>query len=164
MALTQAGNATPFETCWVEEGRLLHSTLLSVDALPGVLALGVRSVINCAFDGDYPSPDARAGIRAALEAGGVAETYLDIPFSTQFLGDDHLSSAWGHFAAHEGPVLVHCRLGQDRSAAVIAAMLARRDGLGAAEAMARVTARSRLAEPLDSAEPAIAAWLRNGRP
>jgi vacuolar-type H+-ATPase subunit F/Vma7 len=161
-----------FDFAWIEGKRLIHSSLPLSQNVESLRALGVTSIINCVetTPPQGPLPDygegpgatgRRTEVVSALAAAGIEEVELDVTRDAGFLESEHLSRAWEHYTSRRGAgvVLVHCRLGQDRSATVLAAILAKRDALTGAEAVELTRELSHLADPQPGAAEVIDRWL-----
>ena len=111
-------------------------------------ALGVTSIVNCAYNSE-PLP------AAELAAAGVAHA-ARLLFRDEAArpGQDNLAliragaaAVAEGLAATRGAVLVHCVAGVSRSASVVLAFLVARQGLPLADAAARVKAARPVAHP-----------------
>jgi len=121
--------------------------------------MGVRRVLNLVEDEEYPPGD-RDAVAAALSANGIIEQRLHF---TDFgrLPADELEAAVQEVSRWLGDGLrtyVHCRAGQQRSAAVAAGVIALRQGVGTEEALAYVQQRKPSAAPLPHQREDLASW------
>ncbi|MEA2398812.1 MAG: hypothetical protein QOK25_2368 [Thermoleophilaceae bacterium] len=121
--------------------------------------MGVRRVLNLVEDEEY-RPGDREAVAAALAAMGIIEQRLHF---TDFgrLPDDELEAAVQQVSGwlDEGlRTYLHCRAGQQRSAAVAAGVVALRQGLGIEEALAYVQQRKPSADPLPHQREDLASW------
>lgn len=111
-------------------------------------ALGVTSLINCAFNSEPLPP-------AELAAAGVAHVVkLEFRDEAAAPGQDNealiragVAGVAAGAASTPGAVLVHCVAGVSRSASVVAAYLVAHHGLSLADAMARVKRARPVAHP-----------------
>jgi protein-tyrosine phosphatase len=129
-------------------------------------AMGVRRVLNLAEDQEYRRGEreavaqalARAGIEeqrlSMVDFGGLTAPALDTAVRdvNQWLDEGHRT-------------YVHCRAGWQRSAAVVAAIIAVRAGIDIDEALAHVQARKPSADPLPHQREDLRRWWqqREGR-
>lgn len=109
----------------------------------------ITCVLNLCEDSEYAAGE-RAVVTQALKRAGIRELraasvdYGDLP--TAWL--ERSTSAVLDWLAAGERVYLHCRAGWQRSAAVAAGVLARREGVGLDEALRRIRARRPEAEPL----------------
>jgi protein-tyrosine phosphatase len=122
---------------------------------------GVTCVFNLCEDAEY-EPGEREAVQAALAAAGIDERRVGVvdyggllPGALEQATDAVI--AWLDSGER---VYVHCRAGWQRSAAVAAGVVARRDGLEVDEALKRIRARKRTAEPLAHQVADLRRWWR----
>jgi len=139
---------------------------LLVGALPqdaadvaALAAAGVTRVLNLVEDVEYRD-GGRETCEAAYADAGIEERRVPlVDFGN--LAADRLTEAVAVLRTwqDEGQrIYVHCRAGRQRSAAVVAAALALRDGSSLLEALERVRRRRSVADPLDHQRADLAAW------
>jgi protein-tyrosine phosphatase len=140
--------------------------LLLVGAYPldptdvGMLAtMGVARVLNLAEDAEYRAGE-RELVSEAYEDAGIEERRISF---TDFGGltPDGLETAVREVNAWLDDDLVtylHCRAGWQRSAAVAAAVVAVREGLGIDDALAWVQHRKPSADPLPHQRDDLHRW------
>lgn len=119
----------------------------------------ISRVLNVVEDAEYPE-GAREVAGHALAAAGIVEQRLPMPDygglpATQI--DTAVDQALEWLNAGE-TVYLHCRAGWQRSAALAAAILARRDGLALDRAMAHVQVRKPSADPLPHQREDLERW------
>ncbi len=126
--------------------------------------LGVERVLNLTEDSEYEA-DSRAAIEDAYAQSAIEEYRIgmtdfgDLP-ALMLETATRTVSEW----LDEGlRVYVHCRAGQQRSAAVAAGVLALRDGLDIDGALARVRARKPTAAPLTHQREDLHEWWNSRR-
>jgi protein-tyrosine phosphatase len=132
---------------------------LDADDLAMLEWLGVQRVLNLTEDPEYEGGD-----RAAIEDAYAHSTIEEYRIAMTDFGD--LPSLMLETATRtvnewldEGlRVYLHCRAGQQRSAAVAAGVLALRDGLEIDAALARVRARKPTADPLPNQREDLREW------
>jgi protein-tyrosine phosphatase len=122
---------------------------------------GVTAVFNLCQDVEY-GEDGRAEVEEALHRAGITERRIEIT--------DYGDVLPGHLERASDAVLtwldagervyVHCRAGWQRSSAVAAAVLARREGVDVDEALRRIRARRPEAEPLPHQVEGLRRWWR----
>jgi protein-tyrosine phosphatase len=126
---------------------------------------GVERVLNLCEDAEYRDGD-RAALVRAYEAIGIEEER--VPF-TDFdeLPEDGIDDALAVIDRWRGEghrVYLHCRAGMQRSTIVAAADIARREGLDADTAVARVRERKPTADPLPHQLRSLRRWLARAKP
>jgi protein-tyrosine phosphatase len=126
----------------------------------GVLAaLGVTHVLNLCEDAEYGRGE-RAQVKAALALAGVSERRVCVPdygsLPPGALGTA-VETVCGWLDAGAA-VYLHCRAGWQRSAAVAAGVIARREGVDAEEALRRLRARKPTARPLPHQRRDLLLW------
>jgi protein-tyrosine phosphatase len=132
---------------------------LDADDLAMLEWLGVQRVLNLTEDAEYQSSE-RATIEAAYAESRIEEYRLGL---TDFggLSDLMLETATQTVSRwlDEGVrVYLHCRAGQQRSAAVAAGVIALRAGIDVDDAIVRVRARKPSAEPLPHQREDLRRW------
>lgn len=126
-----------------------------------IAAERVTCVLNLCEDSEYAAGE-RAGVDAALRRAGIRELRLSSVDYGQLLPDrleDATSAVLEWLAAGER-VYLHCRAGWQRSAAVAAGVVARREGISLNEALRRIRARRPEAEPLAHQVEGLRRWWR----
>jgi protein-tyrosine phosphatase len=122
---------------------------------------GITCVFNLCQNAEYGDAG-RATVEAALRARGISERRIEIQdYGTLMPG--HLEQASDAVLAWLDAgerVYVHCRAGWQRSAAVAAAVVARREGIDVDEAMWRIRRRRPEAEPLPHQAQGLRRWWR----
>jgi protein-tyrosine phosphatase len=121
--------------------------------------MGVRRVLNLVEDEEY-RPGDREAVAAALAEKGIIEQRLHF---TDFgrLPAEELEAAVQEVSRWLGDGLrtyLHCRAGQQRSAAVAAGVVALQQGVGTEEALAYVQQRKPSADPLPHQREDLASW------
>jgi protein tyrosine phosphatase (PTP) superfamily phosphohydrolase (DUF442 family) len=124
-------------------------------------AQGITCVLNLCSDVEY-GPAGREQVNQALQAAGIEERRLETV--------DYADILPGHFESATDAVLgwleagervyLHCRAGWQRSAAVAAAVIARREGTDIDEALRRIRERRPDAEPLPHQADGLRRWWR----
>jgi predicted protein tyrosine phosphatase len=122
-------------------------------------SMRMERVLNLVEDQEYP-PGRREVVEAALAAAGIEEERMSL---TDFgrLPGDRLEAAVQQVVGwlREGRLCyVHCRAGQQRSAAVAAGAIAVYDGLGIDQALTAVKQRKPSAEPLPHQQDDLRSW------
>lgn len=145
----------------VYDGLLVGALPLDESDVRRLVSLGVTRVLNLVEDREYV-PTSRARVEAALEHAGVVEQRLGSEdhgrLSEQLLEDaSQLLNGW----LDEGrTIYLHCRAGRQRSAAVAAAALARRERIDPEIALRRIQTRKPSALPLPPQLADLQAWWR----
>ncbi len=131
----------------------------------GMLArLGVNRVLNLTEDGEY-GPGDRQAVERALAAARIEECRVSL-VDYGGLPAENLESAvqevnrWLDDGAR---IYIHCRAGWQRSAAVAAAVVALREGIGIDEALAYVQGRKPSADPLPHQREDLQRWWESRR-
>ncbi len=126
--------------------------------------LHVSRVLNLVEDEEYPD-GARQVAAAALEEAAIAEERLPMPDYGGLPASviEHVVGTVSDWLDEDQCVYMHCRAGWQRSAALAAAVLATRGGLGVEEAMAHVRARKPSAEPLPHQREDLERWWQSRR-
>jgi protein-tyrosine phosphatase len=129
-----------------------------VDAL---VAQGITCVLNLCSDTEY-GPAGREQVHEALRAAGITERRLETVDYGDILPGLLESATDAVLAWLEGGerVYLHCRAGWQRSAAVAAGVVARREGIGIEEALRRIRERRPDAEPLPHQADGLRRWWR----
>lgn len=144
----------------IEDGLLIGAYPLDAADVVRLADVGVERILNLCEDAEYRDGEREAVLRA-LENVGIEEERLGF---TDFdeLPDDRLEEAVAKVERWLGEgrrTYVHCRAGMQRSAVVAGALLARRDGLDAYTALARVKERKPTADPLAHQRRSLERWL-----
>lgn len=143
----------------VADGLLIGAYPLDDRDVAMLSRLHVDRVLNTVQDDEYPD-GSREAVVAALTAAGIVEERLGladyghlpapaIDSAIQTAGD------WLDQGLH---VYLHCRAGWQRSAALAAALIASREGIGLEEAMAQVQRRKPSADPLPHQREDLERW------
>lgn len=145
----------------VADGLVIGAYPLDYDDVAALMAEGVTSVVNLCEDGEY-EPGERDVLSAALAAGAISETRIPsldhgnlLPGALEMASSavlEHLNSG--------DRVYLHCRAGWQRSAAVGAAALARRDDLDVDEALGAIKSRKPSCDPLPHQIEDLRRWWR----
>lgn len=145
----------------VADGLLIGAYPLDAGDVGALEAQAISCVFNLCRDAEYGS-GGRAGVEAALARAGIRERrletndYGDLPPDTLEDATDAVL-AWLNEAER---VYLHCRAGWQRSAAVAAGVIARREGIDVDEALRRLRTRRPSAEPLPHQLDALRRWWR----
>jgi protein-tyrosine phosphatase len=121
---------------------------------------GVTAIFNLVQDAEYQKPDGREACAAALAGAGISEERIEL-VDYGHLRADHIELAattvlaWLHAGEH---VYVHCRAGWQRSATVMAAIIALREGVFPGEALQRLRKRKPTANPLSHQLEDLLEW------
>lgn len=121
--------------------------------------LHITRVLNLVEDAEYPD-GAREAASQALMAAGISESRLPMPDYGGLPApqiDSAVQTVSGWLDQNE-TVYLHCRAGWQRSAALAAAVVASRNGLGLDPALAQVQARKPSADPLPHQREDLARW------
>lgn len=132
---------------------------LDAEDVARLAAMGVGVVHNLCEDSEYDGAQ-RDDVRAALSDAGVAEHRRPLVDYGRLSGDD-LEAVVDAVTADldDGrTVYLHCRAGWQRSSAVAAAVVARREGIPLPVALARVRERRPQAEPLPHQRADLFTW------
>lgn len=116
-------------------------------------------VLNLVADVEYP-PAAREAVEAALAGYGITERRLPLEDFGRLpapIIDEAVKDVSASLDAGE-TVYLHCRAGRQRSAALAAAVIAVREGVGVDAALARVSLTRRAADPLPHQRRDLQAW------
>ena len=128
----------------------------------GVLAQeGVSCVFNLCEDQEYAEGE-RDDVEAALAAAGITERRLGcVDYGNLLPGAlEEATNAVLEWLEAGERVYLHCRAGWQRSAAVAAGVVARREGLDLDEALFTIRRRKPTAEPLDHQREDLRRWWR----
>lgn len=127
-------------------------------------AFGVTRILNLVDDSEYER-GSRGKVATALEDSGISEYRINtIDYGS--LPDSTLDEATGLIVdwLEQGEIVyLHCRAGWQRSAAVAAGVLARRDGIDVDEALYRVSLRKPSADPLPHQREDLRRWWSSHR-
>jgi protein-tyrosine phosphatase len=132
---------------------------LDADDLAMLEWLGVQRVLNLTEDSEYQGNE-RATIEAAYADRRIEEYRLGL---TDFGGLPELmletaTQTVSRWLDDGMRVYVHCRAGQQRSAAVAAGVIALRTGIDVDDAIVRVQARKPSADPLPHQREDLRRW------
>lgn len=145
------------------EQRLLYGrNPLTADDVEKLIAEGVTRVLDLREDREWSRPD-RCGREAVatFEKCGVVRESVPIADTTAPTLEQ-LDRTWDALSAalsQGDTVFVHCRGGIERTGTVIAAFLARRDGLPVDEILRRLEQDSPRLHPLPHQIKAVRRWL-----
>jgi protein-tyrosine phosphatase len=120
---------------------------------------GVQEIVNLCQDIEYEE-GARAAVGEALDAAGIAERrvqLVDYGIMPAPVLEEAVSTVLEPLDAGRR-VYLHCRAGWQRSAAVAAGVIALREHLDIAEALAQLRARRATSAPLDHQRDDLLAW------
>lgn len=121
---------------------------------------GVTAVFNLVQDVEYERAGGRETCAAALAEAGIREERVELVDYGNLL-PGHIeraaTTALAWLDAGER-VYVHCRAGMQRSAVVVAAVVALREGVDARAALDRVRARNPQADPLSHQRRDLLRW------
>lgn len=145
------------------EGLLAGRNPLTGADVTELLDRGVTAVLDLRQEKEWTRPGVYGRDAVATLAWcGVERLNLPVPDAGVPRGDD-LERACAfldeQLAEPGNTVYVHCRAGRERTAAVLAAHVARRHGLGYSEALERIRAAGCPAYPLAEQERAVRKWL-----
>jgi protein-tyrosine phosphatase len=126
-----------------------------------IAAHGVTRVLNLCEDAEYEE-DERGDVETALSQAGIEERRLQCPDYGGLLPGQLESATNTVLEWLEGGerVYLHCRAGWQRSAAVAAGVIARRDAIAIDDALAEVRRRKPSAEPLPHQIEDLRRWWR----
>lgn len=146
----------------LEPGLLYGRNPLTAIDVENLIAAGVTRVLDLRQDHEWNRPD-RFGREAvaALERYGIVREPVPIEDTTA-PGPEQLDRTWEILSsalAREETVYVHCRGGRERTGTVIAAYLARRDGLSADDILRRFAEANPQMNPLPHQIKAVRQWL-----
>lgn len=139
---------------------------LSEQDLRELRARGVTHVLDLREEAEWSGPW-RAGTEAVALAGevGIARMHLPIedcspPSAAAFTQ----AAAWldARFDEPGAVVFAHCRAGLQRTPTILAAWLARREGIAFDEAVKRLQENGYHGEPLAEQRRAAESWLASG--
>jgi len=143
----------------VFDGLFVGAYPLDEDDVRALRRIEIRRVLNLTEDKEYEGGE-RGAVERALADAGIAEhrmrltDYGGLPPETL----DGAVSVIGTWLDEGEPVYLHCRAGWQRSAAVAAAVVAIRAGIGIDEALALVQARKPTADPLPHQRADLHRW------
>jgi len=136
---------------------------LSEQDLRELAARGVTHILDLREEEEWTGPG-RVGSEAVESAAGVGIARQQVPigdFSPPSAAAFTRASAWldACFAVPGSVVFAHCRAGLQRTPTILAAWLARREGIGFGEAVERLRQDGYPGEPLQDQRRAAEAWL-----
>jgi protein-tyrosine phosphatase len=148
-----------FECSLVDDRIMAGRNPLTERDAAWLTAAGVTHILDLREDWEWAAP--RFGAEAVRCLGPMrthlpvrdmqAPTSADLDAACQFLTE--------HVSALQKLVYIHCRAGQERTAAVLIAYVARRDGFTYDDALAVLKQRRPTLRPLPVQEHAVRAWL-----
>jgi atypical dual specificity phosphatase len=143
----------------VADGLLTGAYPLDDDDIARIAAEHVTRVFNLCEDLEY-EPGEREGVEQALQRFGIVERRLHlVDYGGLLPGQLELATGEVMEWLEEGErVYLHCRAGWQRSAAVAAGVVARRDDLDLDEALRRIRERKPSAEPLPHQVEDLRRW------
>jgi atypical dual specificity phosphatase len=133
----------------VAEGLLVGAFPLDAEDVAALSHEGVTRVVNLCEDGEY-EPGERDQLAQLYRQAGIAEQRVPCTDHGNILPgalEQGSKIVLGHLSAGER-VYLHCRAGWQRSAAMAAAALARRDEIGVDAALGLVKSAKPSADPL----------------
>ena len=148
----------------VADGLLSGAYPLDADDVERLAAERVAVAYNLCEEAEY-EPGQREAVKEALTEAGIQERRLPIADYGRLSGES-LDRAVDEVMTEleEGRrVYLHCRAGWQRSAAVAAAVIARREGIGLDRALAVLRERKPTSEPLPHQRADLITWWL-GRP
>ncbi len=143
----------------VADGLFTGAYPLDADDVAALAAAGVDEVYNLCEDVEYGDGE-REAVEEALRAAGISERrlsfvdYGNIPAAQLEQATTDVSAA----LALGKRVYLHCRAGWQRSAAVAAGVIARREGITIDQALEQLRQRRPAAEPLQHQLQDLHAW------
>ena len=160
----QSPNLPGFE-CTLVTGQVIagRNPLTERDA-NWMAVIGVTHILDLREAWEWASPRLGAEAMSCLQGERLhlpvrdmqAPTHADLEAACRFL-DDAMGSA-------RNLIYVHCRAGQERTAAILCAWYGRRYGLSYDESLAALRQRRPSLKPLLAQEKAVRTWLKNGAP
>ena len=145
---------------------------LNIGALPldaadvrMLAALGVSRVLNLVEDGEYAR-----GARRKVEKALAGEQIEEVRLSSEDYGTlapellERGAAQVNSWLDDGETVYLHCRAGWQRSAAVAAAAIALRDGIGLDAALDHVQQRKPTADPLPHQREDLMRWFQSRLP
>jgi protein-tyrosine phosphatase len=149
----------------VLDGLLIGAYPLDEKDVDTLAWIGVQRVLNLVEDEEY-RPGEREVVEDALAAAGIEEYRLSL---TDYGGlpAAELDAAVRELNAWLDAGIrtyLHCRAGWQRSAAIAAAVVALREGIGIDEALAYVQARKPSADPLPHQRDDLHRWWEGRGP
>jgi atypical dual specificity phosphatase len=143
----------------VTDGLLSGAYPLDADDVRRLAAEGIVVAYNLCEEDEY-APGQREAVQAALAETGIEERRLPMTdygrLSAESL-DRAVNQVLGEL--EEGRrVYLHCRAGWQRSAAVAAAVIAHREGIGLGEALTVLRERKPPSEPLPHQRADLIQW------
>jgi protein-tyrosine phosphatase len=145
----------------VYDGLVIGAYPLDLADVEMLRRMSIGLVLNVVDDVEYP-PAARDAVEAALAGYGIPERRLALDDFGRLpapIIDAAVQDVCASLDAGES-VYLHCRAGRQRSAALAAAVITVREGVGIDEALARVRVMRRAAEPLPHQREDLLAWWR----
>lgn len=145
----------------VAEGLLTGAYPLDADDVGAIAHEEVTRIFNLCEDLEY-EPGERDDVELALERFAIVEQRLNVvDYGGLLPGQLELATNAVLEWLEEGErVYLHCRAGWQRSAAVAAGVVARRDDLELDEALRRIRKRKPSAEPLSHQIEDLRRWWR----
>jgi protein-tyrosine phosphatase len=143
----------------VGESLLMGAYPQDADDVAALVARGVTRVFNLVQDVEY-DPGARDACVTALADAGIQERRVELVDYGSLTPDQIEASAQAVLAWLDAGerVYVHCRAGWQRSATVVAAIVALREDVTPREALAILRARKPTANPLAHQRADLFAW------
>jgi protein-tyrosine phosphatase len=143
----------------VADGLLTGAYPLDADDVGALAGEEVSRIFNLCEDVEY-EPGERDEVELALERFGIVEQRLDVvDYGGLLPGQlEQATTAVLDWLQEGERVYVHCRAGWQRSAAVAAGVVARRDELELDEALKRIRSRKPSAEPLSHQIEDLRRW------
>jgi protein-tyrosine phosphatase len=120
---------------------------------------GVKTVVNLVEDREY-YPGQRLELEAAYQEAGVSEQRLQMVDQSAHEDEvfDWVLEVFQEARAN-GPVLIHCRGGRERSVTAAAAVLVAEEGMPVTEALEFLNQIFDLARPLTHQREALERWV-----
>ncbi len=143
----------------VGDGLVMGAYPQDAEDVAALVADGVTRVFNLVQDVEY-DPGARDACVTALAAAGIRERRVELVDYGSLTPDQIEASAQAVLAwLDEGErVYVHCRAGWQRSATVVAAIVALRENVAPREALAILRTRKPTANPLAHQRADLFRW------
>lgn len=145
----------------VADGLLAGAYPLDRDDVRALSDAGVELAYNLCEDTEY-GPGQREAVAAALAEAGIEERRLPLTDYAGLAADSLDRAVEEVLAELEGGrrVYLHCRAGWQRSATVAAAVIALREEVGLAQALAVLRDRKPTAEPLPHQRAGLIEWWK----
>lgn len=149
----------------VADGLLIGAFPLDAQDVAALQAAGVTQLVNLCEDGEYEDGE-RAALEQALGAAGMTERRLQCTDHGNLLPGalEQASSLVLDQLDAGARVYLHCRAGWQRSAAVAAAVLSRRDDLEVDAALGVVKSAKPSADPLPHQIEDLRRWWTARQP